>query len=59
MKKRTARHVIKNDKSATRMAEELGIDINTVCRWVREYRRKHGLPSYAEEKERSQKAITN
>lgn len=32
------------------MAEELGIEINTVCRWVRAYRRKNSLPSYAEAK---------
>ena len=25
-------------------------DVNTVCRWVRDYRRKHGMPSYAEAK---------
>ena len=50
MRERTARHVIENGKSATGMAEELGIDTNTVCRWVRDYRRKHGLPSYAEAK---------
>jgi transposase-like protein len=31
------------------MAEELGIDKNTVCSWVREYRRKNNLPSYAEQ----------
>lgn len=28
----------------------MGIDTNTVCRWVRDYRRKHNMPSYAEEK---------
>ena len=28
----------------------MGIDTNTVCRWVRDYRRKNGLPSYKEEK---------
>ena len=28
----------------------MGIDTNTVCKWVREYRRKNNLPSYAEEK---------
>ena len=31
------------------MAEEIGIDKNTVCSRVREYRRKKGQPSYAEE----------
>lgn len=28
----------------------MGIDTNTVCRWVRDYRRKNHLPSYAENK---------
>ena len=37
-------------KSATSVAEEMGIDTNTVCKWVRDYRRKNNLPSYAEEK---------
>lgn len=50
MRERTARHIIENGKSATATSEELGIDTNTVCRWVRDYRRKHGLPSYAEAK---------
>jgi transposase len=26
----------------------MGIDINTVCRWARDYRRKNKLPTYAE-----------
>jgi len=50
MREQTAKFVLESGKSATQMAEELGIDINTVCRWVREYRRKHNLPSYAESK---------
>jgi transposase-like protein len=48
----TAKHIIETGKSATSMAEELSIDINTVCRWVREYRKKHGLPSWHEEQNR-------
>ncbi|MBR5937453.1 MAG: hypothetical protein IKZ90_04190 [Clostridiales bacterium] len=28
----------------------MGIDVNTVCRWVQDYRKKHNLPRYAEEK---------
>ena len=49
-REQTAQFIIENGKSATGMAEEMGIDVNTVCRWVRDYRRKHGLPSYKEEK---------
>ena len=50
MREETAKFILENGRSATSVAEELGIDVNTVCRWVRDYRRKHGLPSYAEEK---------
>ena len=42
MREQTAAFIIENGKSATSVAEEMGIDINTVCRWVRDYRRKHG-----------------
>ena len=50
MRDKTARYVLETGKSATSVAEELGINTNTVCKWVREYRRNHELPSYAEEK---------
>lgn len=50
MREQTAAYIIESGKSATSMAEEMGIDTNTVCKWVRDYRRKHNLPSYAEEK---------
>lgn len=50
IRERTARHIIESRKSETSVAEEMGIDTNTVCRWVRDYRRKHHLPSYAESK---------
>ena len=50
MREQTARQSLENEKSATKMAEELGIDKNTVCRWVRDHRRAHSMPSYAETK---------
>lgn len=50
MREQTARFILETGKSATSVAEEMGIDTNTVCRWVRDYRRKHNMPSYAEEK---------
>ena len=46
----TAKFILETGKSATSVAEDMGIDTNTVCRWVRDYRKKHKLPSYAEEK---------
>ena len=50
MRHDTAKYIIDSGKSATSVAEEMGIDTNTVCRWVRDYRRKHNMPTYAEEK---------
>ena len=49
-REKTAQFIMENGKSAISVSEEMGIDINTVCRWVREYRRKNKLPSYAESK---------
>ena len=46
----TAQYVVESGKSATSVAEEIGIDKGTVCTWVRAYRKKNGWPSYAEEK---------
>ena len=50
MREQTARYVLESGKSATCVAEEMGIDKNTVCSWVRDYRRKNHMPTYAEEK---------
>lgn len=50
MREQTARFILESGKSATGVAEEMGIDTNTVCRWVRDYRRAHNMPSYAEAK---------
>ncbi|MBI9009337.1 MAG: transposase [Tenericutes bacterium] len=50
MRVKTVKFILDTGKSATSVAEELGIDTNTVCRWVRDYRRKNNMPSYAEEK---------
>lgn len=50
MREQTAAYILESGKSATSVSEELGIDTNTVCRWVRDYRRKRNLPTYAREK---------
>jgi transposase-like protein len=57
IRERTAKHIIESGKSATSISEELGIDKNTVCRWVRDYRRKNHMPSYEESK--GIKRVTN
>ena len=50
VREETAKFIIESGKSATSVGEEMGIDKNTVCRWVRDYRREYNLPSYAKEK---------
>ena len=57
VREETAKFIIESGKSATSVGEEMGIDKNTVCRWVRDYRRKYNLPSYAEEKGVSEKNL--
>lgn len=52
MREQTAKLVIETGRSATSVSEEMGIDTNTVCRWVRDYRRKNNMPTWAEEKGR-------
>ena len=49
-RQQTAEFILSSGRSATRVSEEMGIDVNTVCNWVREHRRTHGLPTYAEGK---------
>jgi len=58
LRERTARHIIESGKSATSVAEEMGIDINTVCRWVRDYRRKNHMPSYEESRNKEKAQVT-
>lgn len=50
MREETVKYILESGKSATGVAEEMGIDKNTVCSWVRAYRRKHNMPTYAEER---------
>ena len=50
VREQTAEFILSSGRSATSIAEEMGIDVNTVCKWVREYRKSHDLPTYAEEK---------
>lgn len=57
MKLQTVKYVLEGGKSATKVSKELGIDTNTVYRWVREYREANQMPSYeAEQRIRRQSA---
>ena len=49
MRLQTIKYVLEGGKSATKISKELGIDTNTVCRWVREYREAQGMPCYEAE----------
>jgi len=51
-REQTARHILETGKSATSVAEDLHIDVNTVCRWVREFRKKHDMPTWHDEQKR-------
>jgi len=46
MRTQTAEHILRSGKSATSVAEGMGIDTTTLCRWVRDYRTAKGLPSF-------------
>lgn len=50
MKLQTVKIVLKGEKSATKIAKDIGVTANTVCRWVQDYRRQNNLPSYEEER---------
>ncbi len=50
MKEQTVKNIPDGEKSASREAVELGIDKNTICRWVREYREAHQMPTYEVER---------
>ena len=50
VRQRTVNYILGSGKSATSVAEEMGIDANTVCKWVRDHRRNNQLPTYQEEK---------
>lgn len=50
IREQIAKYILETKWSSTSVAEETGIDVNTVCWWVRDYRRNLNMPSYAEEK---------
>ena len=50
MKEQTVKYILESGKSASKASEELGVDKNTVCRWVREYREAHEMPTYEVER---------
>lgn len=50
-RERTVKYILEKNKSATSVGEELGVNKNTICQWVRDYRRKKKLPSFKEEQQ--------
>lgn len=45
MKEETAIYILESGKSITLASEELGINVNTACRWINKYKKKHGTIS--------------
>ncbi len=56
MKEQTVKYILGWGSSASKAAIELGIDKNTVCRWVREYREAHQMPTYEVERKIKKKS---
>ena len=40
----------KKEKTATKIIKDIGVNPNTICRWVQEYRKQNNLPTYEEER---------
>jgi len=51
MREQPVEYIFEKNSSATQVAEEMGIGTNTVCGWVRNYRRKYSLTSFAKSNE--------
>ena len=49
MRQQTAAYIIESKRSITQVAKEIGVNVNTLCRWVNDYRKRHNMPTYAEE----------
>ncbi len=47
---------LKGNNSSSKAAEDLGINKNTVCKWVKEYRQEHEMPSYEIERKIKKKS---
>ena len=45
MKEETAIYILESGKSITLASKELGINVNTTCRWINKYKKKHGIIS--------------
>jgi len=46
----TAKHIIESKKSVAKVAEDIGAGKAVVYKWMQDYRKKHGLPTAAEER---------
>jgi len=53
VREQTAEFILSSGKSATSVAEEMGIDTNTVCKWLREYLQMRPLMPIIERRQAS------
>lgn len=49
MRQQIAAYIIESKRSITQVAKEIGVNVNTLCRWVNDYRKRHNMPTYAVE----------
>ena len=45
MKEEIAIYILEWDKSNTVATKELGVNVNTACKWINKYNKKHGIIS--------------
>lgn len=53
-KEQTVLQMLSRGESASSVAADIGVNLNTVCRWVREHRKLQGLPTYHQQRKFNQ-----
>jgi transposase-like protein len=53
-KEQTVLQMLDKGVSASSVAAYIGVNLNTVCRWVREHRKLQGLPTYHQQRKFNQ-----
>lgn len=53
-KEQTVLQMLDKGVSAATLDADIGVNLNTVCRWVREHRKLQGLPTYHQQRKINQ-----
>ncbi|MBQ8846230.1 MAG: transposase, partial [Lachnospiraceae bacterium] len=49
IRQQTVAYIIESKRSITQVAKEIRVNVNSLCRWVNDYRKRHNMPTYAVE----------